>query len=160
MFPGGSNEVWRSSRHPPYSLQWGSRKGFAQLALENQYTIIPMSCIGMEDMWMSVYDIPASLFFYLMGDKKRAKQGDTIPLLLPSFKFQKQYFYFSEPIETAGLDMDDPQVVIEVRNETKRRIEQGIQILFSIREQDPHRFISFSDYILGKRHLVSSSVVQ
>lgn len=48
--------------------------------------------------------------------------------------------------------MDDPQVVVEVRNETKRRIEEGIKLLFAIRDQDPHRFISFSDYVFGKRH--------
>ena len=71
VFPGGASEVWRSSHFPPYSLHWGNRKGFAELAIENNYTIIPISCIGMEDMVKTVFDIPAFLFFYLMGDKKR-----------------------------------------------------------------------------------------
>lgn len=113
----------------------------------------------MEDMWTTVFDIPASFFFYLLGDEKRARRGDTIPFILPNFSFQKQYFYFSKPIKTTGLDMTDPAVVLKIRNQTKTAIEQGIKTLFAIRERDPHRYISLVDYVVGRRHLVCSSVV-
>lgn len=152
VFPGGSSEVWRPSHLPKYSLLWGERKGFARMALDHGYTIIPMSAAGMDDMWYSLFDIPAYLFFKLMGDEKRAARGDTIPFLIPSFQFQKQYFYFGEPIKTEGLPMTE-ESVNEIRDKTKVAVERGIDILKGHRSKDVNRYFGLDFLFSSKKEL-------
>jgi 1-acyl-sn-glycerol-3-phosphate acyltransferase len=55
VFPGGGREV---ARHhgDHYPLVWRERIGFARLALEFGYPIVPFSMIGVDDMWDVVID--------------------------------------------------------------------------------------------------------
>ena len=55
VFPGGGREVARR-RGDYYPLVWRERIGFARLALEFGYRVVPLSMIGVDDMWDVVAD--------------------------------------------------------------------------------------------------------
>ena len=140
VYPGGSKEVWRSTSEKPYSLLWGERKGFAKMAIEHGYTIVPISAMGMGEMWYNLYDFPAQLVFKLMGDTKRAMQGDTIPLCIPNpFQFQKQYFRFGKPIDCSQYESNEESITA-LRDLVKDTIYQGFDVIEKIRSADPDRY--------------------
>jgi 1-acyl-sn-glycerol-3-phosphate acyltransferase len=55
VFPGGTNEMFHGRGHK-YELRWKERLGFARLAIEFRYPIIPFAAIGVEEMFDIVAD--------------------------------------------------------------------------------------------------------
>ena len=55
VFPGGSGEVFKH-RDQKYRLLWKERLGFARLAIEFGYPIVPFSAVGAEEMYDIVAD--------------------------------------------------------------------------------------------------------
>ena len=55
VFPGGAREVFKRRRER-YCLLWGKRTGFARLAIEFGYPIVPFSLVGAEDVYDIVLD--------------------------------------------------------------------------------------------------------
>jgi 1-acyl-sn-glycerol-3-phosphate acyltransferase len=49
VFPGGPGEVWKG-RGEDYKLIWKERLGFARLAIEFGYPIVPFAAVGAEKM--------------------------------------------------------------------------------------------------------------
>jgi 1-acyl-sn-glycerol-3-phosphate acyltransferase len=61
VFPGGGREVARH-RGDHYPLLWRERIGFARLALEFSYPVVPFSMIGVDDMWDILVDADDVLY--------------------------------------------------------------------------------------------------
>lgn len=55
VFPGGSREV-NKRRGQQYQLQWRERIGFARLAIEHGYPIVPFAAVGADEMLDVIVD--------------------------------------------------------------------------------------------------------
>ena len=55
VFPGGTGEVFKA-RGQDYQLMWKERLGFARLAIEFGYPIVPFAAVGAEEMLHVVVD--------------------------------------------------------------------------------------------------------
>ena len=55
VFPGGAREV-NKRRGEKYQLIWKERLGFAKLAIEHSYPIVPFAAVGAEEMFDIVID--------------------------------------------------------------------------------------------------------
>ncbi len=64
VFPGGAREVFKR-KGEKYKLIWGERVGFARMAIQHRYPIIPFAAVGAEEAWDIVLDandlVPAPL---------------------------------------------------------------------------------------------------
>jgi 1-acyl-sn-glycerol-3-phosphate acyltransferase len=58
VYPGGARETFKKTTDEKYALFWGERLGFAEMAVRNGATIVPVSSLGTEDMLDIVYDMP------------------------------------------------------------------------------------------------------
>jgi 1-acyl-sn-glycerol-3-phosphate acyltransferase len=144
VFPGGADEVFKQ-RDERYRLKWKERMGFARLAIEFGYPIIPLAMVGVEEM----FGILADEHTPLLGQASRLMRrlvglplppiGVGLGPMLP--RPERMYFWFGEPIDTlrfAGR-ADDAAAVQAVRDETRAAIEAGIEFLRSERRADPRR---------------------
>ena len=55
VFPGGSREV-NKRRGQQYQLLWRERIGFARLAIEHGYPIVPFAAVGADEMLDVIVD--------------------------------------------------------------------------------------------------------
>ena len=55
IFPGGGREVAKR-RGELHTLVWKQRVGFARMAIEHGYTIVPFAAVGVEDTFEIVWD--------------------------------------------------------------------------------------------------------
>ncbi|KAJ3336729.1 hypothetical protein HDU91_001691 [Kappamyces sp. JEL0680] len=145
VYPGGADEIWRTRDTAPYTLQWKDRKGFATMALEHGYTLVPVSMVGMEDMLNIVFEIPAQKMMAMMGDARSKNTGFKIPIFLPNGTYQRQYISFGNPVETAHLaeTKSDPDTIASVRDAVRNEMRDGLKAALHSQSEDPRRFISF-----------------
>jgi 1-acyl-sn-glycerol-3-phosphate acyltransferase len=148
VFPGGGDEVMRRG-DLKYTLLWGERKGFARMAIENQYTIVPITSIGVEDMFYTLVNIPLKIVFRLFNDKRACESRFVYPVQIPNFQFQKQYFRIGKRVDTAGLELSEEHIT-RVRDQAKKQVQDGFLITKQVRAEDPHRFLTWR-YFLGQR---------
>lgn len=131
VYPGGGHEVLKHSKVPRYELMWKQRVGFARCAIKHGYPILPCACVGTEDMFESVCDIPVGY------------RGLVAPISVtkPS-KLQKVYFWFGAPIETKQYNGEytNDEYAKEVRDKAKMAIEAGIKELKEKQASDPERY--------------------
>ncbi len=145
VFPGGSREV-NKRRGEKYQLMWKERIGFARLAIEYGYPIVPFAAVGAEEMLDIVIDESNPAFAHL-SDVVRKLTGWPMgplvhgvgPTLLPHP--ERLYFWFGEPIDTTRFEgrQGDDEAARAVRNEVKRAVEGGIDFLLAERKADPRR---------------------
>eukprot|EP01104_Vermistella_antarctica_P021144 TRINITY_DN936_c0_g1_i1.p1 TRINITY_DN936_c0_g1~~TRINITY_DN936_c0_g1_i1.p1 ORF type:complete len:424 (+),score=73.27 TRINITY_DN936_c0_g1_i1:157-1428(+) len=134
VYPGGGHEVMKKKSDAKYGLMWKERKGFARLAIQHGYTLVPCCCVGSEDMLEIVKDIPLEF----------ARKGLSMPLVKPiaPSKLQKLYFWFGEPIPTAHMNGDTSvENQTKIRDVTKVAVEGGIQSMLEKQEKDPSRYL-------------------
>lgn len=55
VFPGGAGEVFKQ-KGERYQLKWKERLGFARLAIEFSYPIVPLAMVGVEEMFHLLTD--------------------------------------------------------------------------------------------------------
>ena len=104
-------------------MKWGTRSGFAKVAMRAGVPILPVAAIGIDDMYDVVtrerwigrtlfgsarYDLPIAMGAY----------GTPLPKRVP------QTYAVLPPVDTSG-DPDDPDVVERVRADTYRAIEHA-----------------------------------
>lgn len=130
VYPGGGHEVLKGKSVPRYELMWKERVGFARCAIKHGYPIVPCACVGTEDMFESLFDIPTPY------------RGYVIPVAVPR-RVQKVYFWFGEPISTTQYNGEfrNDQYAREVRDSTKAAIEAGIRELKEMQGSDPERYL-------------------
>jgi len=145
VFPGGAREV-NKRRGEKYQLMWKERVGFARLAIEHGYPVVPFAAVGAEEMLdifidenNPAYAHLAELVRKLTGWPMQPLVHGIGPTLLPHP--ERLYFWFGEPVDTRrfkGLQ-DDESLVLEIRDRVKSSVEEGIAFLLAEREADPRR---------------------
>lgn len=132
VYPGGGPEVLKHSSVPRYELLWKQRLGFARCAIKHGYPILPCACVGTEDMFDSIGDIPTGC------------KGMVIPISITTpCRVQKIYFWFGDPIATEQYNREftNDDFAKEVRDKTKAAIEAGIRELQEKQGCDPERYL-------------------
>jgi 1-acyl-sn-glycerol-3-phosphate acyltransferase len=147
VFPGGGREVTKR-KGEQYQLIWKNRRGFAVVAIEKGYPIIPFASVGTEHSMDILMDAdnplmaPArKLFKAVLGTP------DTPPIvrgigLTPIPRPERLYYWFGEPIPTDSYSgVADEANAREVRSLAANAIETGIKFLLDQREHDPGRSV-------------------
>lgn len=147
VFPGGGREVFKH-KGEKYRLIWKHRTGFARMAIEHGYPIVPFAAVGAEecyDILVDSDDIRRSPFGPLV--ESVAPRAEEIPPLVrglgPLPRPERFYFQFGAPIETtafAGRE-DDDATCRALRARVARSIERGIRVLLEERARDPYRHV-------------------
>jgi 1-acyl-sn-glycerol-3-phosphate acyltransferase len=170
VFPGGSREVAKR-KEEAYQLIWKDRTGFARMAVEHGYRIIPFAAVGAEDCYDILIDsndiMGSGLVKWLkttaLGSKLIGDGEQIFPLsrglglsMVP--RPERFYFSFGEPIETAQYkgESDDPAVLADVRDAVKASIEAQLTALLKVQAKDPQRGLVGS--LVGAAKSVLASV--
>src|SRR5271169_6584833 len=109
VFPGGGREVTKR-KGERYQLIWKNRLGFAKMAIENSYPIIPFASVGTEHGLDIVMDADSPLMAPArMLVKKLLGSSDTPPIVrgigLTSIpRPERLYFWFGDAIPTDQYD--------------------------------------------------------
>jgi len=144
VFPGGAREV-NKGRGQQYQLLWGERIGFARLAIEQGYPIVPCAAVGADDMLDVIVDQTTPLYGQLALAYEKVMGFPTPPVvrgvgLTPIPRPERLYFWFGEPIDTTGFaGHNDDTAARAVRDEVKASVMAGIQFLRDERDKDPDR---------------------
>lgn len=145
VFPGGAREV-NKRRGEKYELIWTNRRGFASLAIEHGYPIVPFAAVGGEEMLDIVVDDRNPIYGRLVA-ATRSMVGVPLPSLVrgigltPIPRPQRLYFWFGEPIPTTPYAGQGADGVRHVRDAVKQQVEEGISFLLAERERDPGRHL-------------------
>ncbi len=148
VYPGGGREVMKN-KDELYQLVWKQRTGFARMAMQNGYDIIPFAAIGADDAYTIQYD--TNDFYQSKVGKwlqktgisdKYLRGGDAfVPLatglgLLP--RPEKMYFAFGERITTVAMQTqsENKDLQWQVREQVEAKIYQLMDDLFALRAED------------------------
>lgn len=148
VYPGGGREVAKR-KGEKYQLIWKNRMGFARMAVQHGYTIVPFAAVGAEEAVDILMDGDNPLLAPTrMLVEKLLGSTEAMPItrgigLTPFPRPERQYYWFGEPISTEDVRglQDDDAVVRTVREQTKKAIEQGMEFLLAEREKDPNRSV-------------------
>ncbi|WP_233560280.1 alpha/beta fold hydrolase [Oleomonas cavernae] len=150
VFPGGAREVMRR-KGEAYKLIWKQRTGFARLAIEHGYDIIPFGVVGPDESYRILFDANDMTrpgwrqgLLERSGLMKYTRGGDFLPpavlglgpTLIP--RPQRYYFGFGPriPTEAAKGRQDDKDTVWALREQVAAAVESQIERLKQYREQD------------------------
>src|SRR5208283_185355 len=130
VFPGGGREIAKF-KGEEYHLNWHGRFGFARIAVENDYPIIPVGLVGGDDVYKSLVTrdsvlgrLSRTISTRLTGDADMAMplMRGIGPTLIP--RPQRMYLRFGEPIATTKPDrVSTDNWVASVRNKTQKSLE-------------------------------------
>ena len=150
VFPGGGREVMRR-KGEAYQLIWKQRTGFARLAIEHGYDIIPFGSVGPDENFqilLDAKDISKSRLWKLFSQRlpldAYTRNGDMIPPLARGVGLsvlprpQRYYFGFGKRIRTSQLkrDASDQDAVWAIRERVGRAVEKEIDALKAYRQTD------------------------
>jgi 1-acyl-sn-glycerol-3-phosphate acyltransferase len=145
VFPGGSAEVFKR-RGQKYQLLWKERLGFARLAIEHGYPIVPFAAVGAEEMYDVIaddntrgYGQVSALMKRLVGIPLPPLTRGHGPTLLP--RPERLYFWFGDPLDTRRFDgrAEDDAAARTLRDEVRAAVEAGLAELHDLRNHDPER---------------------
>ncbi len=162
VYPGGAREVMKNEGEQ-YRLVWKRRTGFARMAMQHGYDIIPFAALGADDSLSIRYD--SQRFRQSLLGKVAAKTGvmdsvfrggDTLgPVVkgvagLPIPRPEKLYFKFGERIPTAHLQADyrNAEAQWDLRKQVESAIYRQLDELRSIRARD-------TDWSLWRKKLIA-----
>jgi 1-acyl-sn-glycerol-3-phosphate acyltransferase len=144
-FPGGADEVFKQ-RGERYRLKWKERLGFARLAIESGYPIVPFAMVGVEEMFDIVADDATPVVSQVSRLMRRLVGIPLPPIgvglgpMLP--RPERLYFWFGDSIDTTRFaGRPDDGAARAVRDETRPAIEAGIEFLRAARDDDPRHGI-------------------
>ncbi|MGB3355421.1 MAG: lysophospholipid acyltransferase family protein [Mycobacterium sp.] len=146
VFPGGGREIAKF-KGEEYTLRWQGRAGFARLAAEYNYPIVPAGLVGGDDVYQSLTTreswwgrVSAGL-----GEKLSGRSDMAMPLMRgigPTMipRPQRMYLRFGAPISTATpADVPDDTWAATIKQRTRESLEQVLDDLREIRGSDPYR---------------------
>lgn len=150
VFPGGAREVMRR-KGEAYDLIWKKRAGFARLAIEHGYDIIPFGSVGPDESYrilLDANDLLKSGWRYDLAKRtgllKLTRDGDFVPpialglgpTLIP--RPQRYYFGFGSRISTAAIrgQQTDSDIVWALREQVASEVKNQIERLRRYREED------------------------
>ena len=150
VFPGGGREVMRR-RGEAYNLIWKQRTGFARLAIEHGYDIIPFGSVGPDESFTIMADANdlkgSGLWNWLdrkFGLDAATRGGDMVPPIVRGIgptlipRPQRYYFGFGKRIPTEHLRgrAQDKEALWEVREAVAESVEDQINRLLRYRYED------------------------
>ncbi|MDP3738616.1 MAG: lysophospholipid acyltransferase family protein [Hyphomonadaceae bacterium] len=150
VFPGGGREVMRR-KGEAYRLIWKQRAGFARMAIEHGYDIIPFGSVGPDESFKILFDandITNSRAWKWLSQRydveTATRGGDMLPplplglgpTLIP--RPQRYYFGFGARIPTAHLKgkQTEKDVVWGVREQVAEAVKGQISRLIQYRRDD------------------------
>jgi 1-acyl-sn-glycerol-3-phosphate acyltransferase len=150
VFPGGGREVMRR-KGEHYRLIWKSRAGFARLAIEHGYDIVPFGSVGPDESYRILFDagdVTRTGWLHALAERlgllRLTRNGDLLPplaigvgpTLIP--RPQKYYFGFGPRIATEHLRgrQNDEAAVWSVRERVARAVQAQIARLIAHRKED------------------------
>lgn len=146
VFPGGGREIPKF-KGEEYTLRWQGRAGFARLAVEFAYPIVPAALVGGDDVYQSLSSrggawerISGAVSQRLSGRSDMAAPlvRGIGPTLIP--RPERMYLRFGAPIETAKPAKTPESTWVEsVRQKAQEALEEDLADLLTIRADDPYR---------------------
>jgi 1-acyl-sn-glycerol-3-phosphate acyltransferase len=146
VFPGGGREINKASDQL-YSLMWQGRNGFARVAIENDYPIVPVALVGGDDVYHVLTSsdgrwarLTKPLATRLTGDADMTMplMRGIGPTLVP--RPQRMYLRFGKPIDTTRPKRAvAAKWTATVRERVKNELETDLAALLQIRSTDPYR---------------------
>jgi 1-acyl-sn-glycerol-3-phosphate acyltransferase len=145
-FPGGGREIGKF-RGEEYRLRWQGRSGFARVAIESNYPIVPVGLVGGDDVYQSLFarDSAWGRLSQSIGERLSGRDDIAMPLMRgigPTMipRPQRTYLAFGEPISTTKPARKDAATWLEtVRDTTKQSLEEILVDLLVVRAEDPFR---------------------
>jgi 1-acyl-sn-glycerol-3-phosphate acyltransferase len=149
VFPGGGREIGKF-KGEEYTLRWQGRSGFARLAVENGYPIVPAALVGGDDVYESwtTRDSALGRFSEALGRRLNGRPGMAMPLLRgigPTLipRPRRMYLRFGSPIDTSTpLGVGTPEWVEAVKARTQGALEHMLEDLLRLRSTDPYRALN------------------
>lgn len=146
VFPGGAREISKF-KGEEYQLNWSGRSGFARIAVDNSYPIVPVSLIGGDDVYKSLVTRDSALgrLSQAVSERLSGRSDLAMPLMRgigPTFvpRPQRMYLEFGDPIDTAKPEgMTTAEWVVQVRDSTQQSLETSLAGLLNVRAGDPFR---------------------
>lgn len=150
VFPGGGREVMRR-KGEAYRLVWKQRTGFARMAIEHGYDIIPFGSVGPDeafDILLDADDVMGSPLWKQLAERfklaERTRGGDMIPPIVRGIgptlipRPQRYYFGFGSRISTKRLKgkAGNPRTLWALRERVAGAVEAQIERLLVYREED------------------------
>ncbi len=146
VFPGGGREIAKF-KGEEYTLNWHGRSGFARLAAENDYPIVPVGLVGGDDVYKSLVSrdsrlgrLSQTISTRLSGraDMAMPLMRGVGPTLIP--RPQRMYLCFGDPIETTKPKrVSTDKWVASVRTNTQHSLQTILRDLLAVRATDPFR---------------------
>lgn len=124
VYPGGVDDSFKT-REQRNRLQWGTRAGFAKVAMRAKVPIVPVVGLGIDEM----YEVVAREHF--LGRALFGSHRYDLPIAFGAYgtpipKRKKQHFVVLPPIDTAG-DPEDADEVERVRAQTYDAIDARLR---------------------------------
>jgi 1-acyl-sn-glycerol-3-phosphate acyltransferase len=112
VYPGGARETLRAPEDR-YQLDWEGRFGFARTALEAQVPIVPVACIGADDLLTQVVDRETVLGSFVGKLASRFIRPDYIPpIYVPKLRPTQFHYFLGDAIPPSPrADARDEQAV-------------------------------------------------
>ena len=146
VFPGGGREIMKF-KGEEYVLNWQGRSGFARIAAENDYPIIPVGLVGGDDVYKSLVTRDSSLgqLCQTLSTKLSGEADMAIPLmrgvgptLIP--RPQRMYLQFGAAIDTTKPDtVSTENWISSIKKITQEALETILLDLQAVRANDPFR---------------------
>ena len=146
VFPGGGREIAKF-KGEEYTLLWQGRAGFARLAVEHNYPIVPAALVGGDDVYRSLITRDSRWGRLSQGlAEKLSRRSDVAlplmrgigPTLIP--RPQRMYLRFAKPIDTTRpARISNETWVAIIKKNTQQSLEQTLGELMTIRNSDPYR---------------------
>ncbi|CAN5286501.1 lysophospholipid acyltransferase family protein [soil metagenome] len=149
VFPGGGGEIPKF-KGEEYRLRWGNRAGFARIAVENNYPIVPVGLVGGDDLYRSLVtrDSAWGRLTNTVATKVAGRSDIAFPLihgigptLIP--RPQRMYLRFGTPIDTTKpARTSNDKWVTTIRDNTHDALTTILADLLEIRAADPYRALN------------------
>lgn len=165
VYPGGGREVAKR-KGEQNKLTWKTRTGFARMAIEQQYPIIPVAALGADDALDVVYDaydyMRNPLGRWLLNKpaiNRKTRGGDMLmpiarglgPTPIP--RPEKFYFAFGQPILPDAFvgQENNKEQVWQLRKQVMDALENELDMLKDIRAND-HNVGLLRKWLTRRKH--------
>ncbi|CAN5707613.1 lysophospholipid acyltransferase family protein [soil metagenome] len=146
VFPGGGREMPKF-KGEEYTLRWDDRYGFARVAVEHGYPIIPAGLVGGDDVFtsMTTRDSRWGQFSEWVSERLSGRTDLTYPpirgigpTLIP--RPRRMYLRFGTPLDTKRPDATAAgDWVSTMKDRAQAELESTLAGLQHIRDGDPYR---------------------
>jgi 1-acyl-sn-glycerol-3-phosphate acyltransferase len=135
VYPGGARETTRDPSKR-YQLDWEGRLGFARVALDAQVPIVPVACIGSDDLLTQVVDRETVRDSFAGKFFSQFIKPDAIPpLYVPKLRATQFHYFFGTPIAPSAPNANDEAAVRAHQRLVKTELEALLRDGLEIRRQ-------------------------